>query len=141
MNDLGKIALAAVCLLTPPAAGSAADLRVVGSNADMEVSVDVDTIKTIEGSHTEVVVFTQYSRQQEAPGVPNFDATLSRVLLRCITFSGSIATLAFFNDAKLVRKFDYDEIVWRQVDPATDIGQVWKYICTRQWEKDGPNKR
>jgi hypothetical protein len=135
MNDLSKCAIAAVCLLVQPAVGSAANLRVIGSNDHMEVSVDVDTIKVVEGSHTEVIVYTRYSEPQENPGITKFNATLARVLIRCGNVTGTISTLAFFDDDKLIKKFDY-ELMWRSVDPHTDIGQVWKYICTRQWENE-----
>jgi hypothetical protein len=133
MNVLSKCAMAAVFVL--PTVVSAADLRVVGSNADEEVSVDVDTIKVVEGSHTEVVVFTAYRELHESPGLPKFNSTIARMLFRCINATGSIAALAFLNDDKLIKRFDYD-VTWRSVDPDTDIGQVWKYICTRQWEDE-----
>jgi len=135
MNVSSTCAMAAGCLFVLQAVASAADLRVVGSSADMEVSVDVDTIKVIEGSHTEVVVFTAYRELQDNPELPQFNITIARMFFRCINATGAIASLAFFNDDKLIKRFDY-EVTWRSVDRDTDIGQVWKYICTRQWENE-----
>jgi len=139
MKNLGKFIVIAALLAIISAGASAADLRLVGSNDNMEVSVDVDTIKTVVGSHTEVVVVSTYRDAQKIQGLPPFRATIARVFFRCLNGTGSISKLHLYDNPDLkgspIARFDYP-VEWRPVDHKTDIGIVWKYICTRGWERD-----
>ena len=113
----------------------AADLRVVGSGQSMEVSVDVDSIKTIVGSHTEVNVLTMYKDLQTQEGVPPFSATLAMLRLRCLTVQGALSKIVFMSGPEtVVAKYDLP-VEWKRVDPKSDVGIVWKYVCTRAWER------
>jgi hypothetical protein len=111
----------------------AADWREIGSSDGVTVLVDVASIKTIVGSHTEVVSATLYKEAQKQPGMPEFRATVARMSLRCLTVTGSLSTLEFYatRDLKgpVVSKLVFP-VEWRPVDPKTDVGRVWKYVCT-----------
>jgi hypothetical protein len=128
------MATALVAIFVGPARG--ADLRVVGSNDSMEISVDIESIKTIIGSHTEVRVLTMYKGLQKLEGVPPFSATLAVLRLRCLTVQGSLSKIVFMSSPeKIVAQYEYP-VEWTRVDPKTDVGIVWKYVCTRAWEED-----
>jgi|MudIll2142460700_1097286.scaffolds.fasta_scaffold419415_1 hypothetical protein len=121
------------------ASGHAADLRVVGSSDDMKILVDVDTYKVVEGSHHEIVMLTLYRDPQKIQDLPQFGATIAHVYLKCLNVTGSLSKLVFFAGTDLkgspVASFDYP-VVWIPIDPDTDLGIVWKYVCTRGWERD-----
>jgi hypothetical protein len=101
-------------------------------------SIDVDTIKLVDG-HWEAVVFTMYNKPQSIPGVPKFQATISKLFFRCSEITGSLASLIFFQDLEMspstAKNFNYLP-EWKPVDPATDIGKVWKYVCTQGYKKN-----
>jgi len=109
-----------------------ADWRRIGSNKDVEVFVDVESIKVVAGAH-EVVTATLYSQPQRVEGMPEFRATVARMSLRCLTVTGSLSSLELYatRDMKgpAVAKYRYPE-KYRPVDPDTDVGKVWKYVCT-----------
>ena len=117
------------------ASARAADLRVVGSTAGMEVSVDVDSIKNVEGSHLQVNSLTVYREPQRQEGVPApFRAVAAVLWFRCLQGTGSISKMVLMADADPrtppVAKHDLP-VRWRAVDPKTDVGRVFTYVCTR----------
>jgi hypothetical protein len=128
------VGTALLAIITGSASGG--DLRVIRSSSEAEVSFDVESIKTVVGSHTEVKVLTIYGETQKLEGVPPFEATVAVLLIRCLTMAGSISKLVFLSTSdKPVAQFNYP-VQWKPVDPKTDVGIVWEYVCTRGWERD-----
>jgi hypothetical protein len=122
-------------LLVSAAPATGADLRVVASSRDEEISIDIDSIRTIEGSHSELRVLTRYASPQKLEGMPAFTATLAEVRLRCLTRQGAMTRIVFMaSPDKVAAKFDYP-VDWQRVDMNTDMGLVWRYFCTREWER------
>jgi hypothetical protein len=123
-----------VLLFARPALG--VDLRVVASDSTEEISIDVDSIKTIVGSHTELKVLTLYKSPQKLQGVPPFTATAAVVWFRCLSVEGSLATIVFMSSPEKVVLKQELPVDWKRVDMKTDMGLVWKYFCTRAWERE-----
>jgi len=133
---IGSLVFGTMLLAMVPVLAGGPDLRVVRSNNISELSVDVDSIRTIEGSHTEVRMMEIYRDEQKLEGMPPFTATVASLRIRCLTVQASLSNLVFISSKKeVVKKFDYP-VEWKRVDPKTDIGIVWKYVCTREWERD-----
>jgi hypothetical protein len=133
---IGSLVFCTLLLAMVLALAGAPDLRVVRSNNTSELSVDVESIKTIEGSHTEVRMLEIYRNPQKLEGMPSFTATVASLRIRCLTVQASLSNLVFMSSKQeVVKKFDYP-VEWKRVDPKTDIGIVWKYVCTREWERD-----
>ena len=125
------ITLTVVMMASGYAGGT--DWRSIGSNKEVEILVDVQSIKDVPGAH-EVVSATLYKQVQKAPGVPAFQATVARMSFKCLTAKGSLSSLDFYATRDLkgptVAKYRYPE-AWRPVDPTSDVGVVWKYVCTQ----------
>jgi hypothetical protein len=132
---IGSLVLGTMLLAVVPVFAGGTDLRVVRSTNDSEISVDVDSIRTIEGSHTEVRVMEVFGDEQKLEGMPPFTATVASLRIRCLTVQASLSNLVFLSSNKVINKFDYP-VEWKRVDPKTDIGIVWKYVCTRGWDRD-----
>jgi hypothetical protein len=137
------MAFAIALLCAAPTTAGAADLRLVASNGQEEIWLDVDTVRSIRGTSTElgytqVIVTTLFASPQQFENI-RFQATISRLLIRCITVMGSLETLIFYARSDLkgepVARFDYPTN-WRSVDHQTDVGLIWRYVCTRSWEED-----
>jgi hypothetical protein len=92
---IGSLVFCTLLLAMVLALAGAPDLRVVRSNNTSELSVDVESIKTIEGSHTEVRVLEIY-RNQKLEGL--FTATAS---LRFVpTVQASLSNLVFMSSKR-----------------------------------------
>ena len=133
---IGSVVFATMLLLTFPVLAGSPDLRVVRSNNISELSIDVDSIRTIEGSHTEVRTLEIFQAEQKLEGMPPFMALAASLQIRCLTVQASLSKLVFLSSKhEVIKKFDYP-VEWKHVEPKTDTGIVWKYVCTRAWERD-----
>jgi hypothetical protein len=133
---IGSLVFGTMLLMTFPVLAGTPDLRVVRSNNISELSVDVDSIRTIEGSHHEVRTLEIFRAEQKLEGMPPFTAMGASLRIRCLTVQASLSTLVFMSSKyEVIKKFDYP-VEWKRVEPKTDIGIVWKYVCTREWERD-----
>jgi len=58
-----------------------------------------------------------------------------------MNITGSISKLKLFADEAAVEamtpvaEFDYP-VIWRPVDIKTDVGLMWRYVCTKGWERN-----
>jgi hypothetical protein len=137
-----NVVAASAMLFTVIPLAALADLRVVASDEKTEILIDVDTIKDVEGSHHEAWFITTYNEIQKLnDDGPTFRISFARIFFRCMDATGSISKLILFTDEAAVKaktpvaKFDYP-VIWKPVDIKTDVGLMWKYVCTKGWERD-----
>jgi hypothetical protein len=137
-RHLGVVFVSVVIIMTFAANARAVDLKIVGSNNDELVAIDADSIKRVEGTqlelgHLEVTVHTLFNEPQKQEDVPSpFSALITVLWFRCINATGSISEMVFLADdnvQKPVAKFDVP-ITWKPIDPKSNVGIVWKYVCT-----------
>jgi hypothetical protein len=136
------VATAALVTMTPLPV-CAADLRVVASNDEEEILIDVDSIQDVESSHHEATFISTYNTVQRATSDgPPFRVAVARIFFRCLDATGSLSKLSLFADAAAVQankptsKFDYP-VIWKPVEPDSDVAVMWKYVCTKGWEAEG----
>jgi hypothetical protein len=137
MKLVYRLGFAIALLCVVPETAGATDLRLVGSDSEMEIYLDRDSLRSVPGTSTElgykdVFVTTLYARPQVVNNL-RVQATRARMLFRCMTVEGSLELLHFYASRDLrgepVARFDYPTN-WQRVDPQTDVGLVWKYVCT-----------
>jgi len=123
-------------------AALATDLRIVASDEEREIVTDVDTIKDVAGSHHEAWFITTYNEPRRiSDDGPTFRVRFARIFFRCMNITASISKLKLYADEAAVKTMtpvaqdDYP-VIWRRVDINTDVGLMWKYICTKGWEGD-----
>lgn len=128
-----SIFIATGCVFLATAA-SATDLRVVESNDDVEVSIDVDRVKAVGDSVTEVYMLEIFNGDKTLPGIPIFRVISSIARFRCYDRTVTVSQAVFLDGAGTVlANFTYP-VAWTQVDEAeTDLAVVSKYICGREW--------
>jgi len=121
---------------------SATDFRRISSDQSRDLAVDVASINLVEHSFWAVNTLTTYNSAQKIEGVPPFYAVASTLWLKCLTVSGSVSKLIFMSEVPDVKKLASFDLPadWKPVDPKTDVGLVWKYVCTRGWENEPPKK-
>ena len=142
MKNHNLIAASVVLFTIIPLPARATDLRVVASDEESEILMDVDTIKDVEGSHHEAWFITTYNNTHRiSDDGPAFRVSFARIFFRCMNITGSISKLKLFADEAAVEamtpvaEFDYP-VIWRPVDIKTDVGLMWRYVCTKGWERN-----
>jgi hypothetical protein len=142
MKYRNVLAASALLFAIIPLPVLATDLRVVSSNEETEILMDIASYKNVEGSHHEAWFITTYNKtQRESNDGPAFRVSFVHVFFRCMNATGPISKLILFADEAAVKarrpvaQFDYP-VIWRPVDIKTDVGLMWRYVCTKGWERD-----